>query len=83
MGHRASPERRTAGPVPVIRPVSVASLLDPSRPQVAVGVLGLSQLAEAAKAGRRSRGGGSRPAWSWGTINASGLLAEVSPTANR
>jgi hypothetical protein len=79
VGQRARKQPPPAGPEAVGRPVSATNLLDPSRPKPAVGVLGLSQLAQASKAGRRSRGGGSRQE----VTSASVLLSEAGPSANR
>ena len=83
VGNRARAQPPSASPDTVGRPVSAANLLDPSRPKPAVGVLGLSQLARASKAGRRSRGGGSPQVSRQEAISASILLAEVGPAANR
>ena len=83
MSRKADSEQGALGLDPVGRPVSAANLLDPGRPRPEVGVLGLSQLAQAAKAGRRSRGGLWSETASREATNASDLLAEVGPAAKR
>ena len=81
VGHRARTRPSPDSPGPAVRPVSAATLLDPSRPKPAVGVLGLAQLAQAARTGRRSRTSGSFTGRQE-AASASVLLAEAGPSAN-